>query len=65
MTLQALREKVGDDAFFRTLRAFYATYRDGNAGTSDFVALAERESGRALGDFFQTWLFTPGKPASW
>ena len=35
----------------------------GNVTTPQFIALAERISGQDLGDFFETWLFTPEKPA--
>ena len=65
MTLQALRGKVGEAVFTRILRAWYAENRDGNVTTADFVALAERESGQQLDAFFDVWLYTPGKPASW
>ena len=65
MTLQALRVKIGDDAFFRLLRSWYAKYRYDNATTGDFIALAERVSRRELSPFFDVWLFTPGKPTSW
>lgn len=65
MTLQALREKVGDEVFFRTMRRWYAEHRNGNVKTADFVALAERESGLGLDAFFDVWLYKPGKPASW
>ncbi|MFD9098388.1 M1 family metallopeptidase [Streptomyces collinus] len=63
MTLQALREKIGDKAFFRLLPAWTRLHRYGNADTADFVRLAERVSGRKLDDLFRTWLFTTGKPA--
>ena len=33
--------------------------------TPEFIALAERISGQDLGAFFQTWLYTKGKPTSW
>ncbi|MET8582658.1 M1 family metallopeptidase [Streptomyces collinus] len=62
MTLQALREKIGDKAFFRLLPAWTRLHRYGNADTADFVRLAERVSGRKLDDLFRTWLFTTGKP---
>ena len=67
MTLQALREKVGDDRFFRILRTWYGEYRYENASTADFIAVAEDASGQQLDEFFQIWLYTPGKPApgSW
>ncbi|MDT0434822.1 MULTISPECIES: M1 family metallopeptidase [Streptomyces] len=63
MTLQVLRERIGDDAFFRLLPAWTKLHRYGNADTADFVRLAEKVSGQRLGDLFDTWLFTPGKPA--
>ena len=65
LTLQALREKIGDRAFFRLLRAWYVAHRDGTATTDDFVALAERIAHRQLDTFFRIWLYTPGKPTSW
>ncbi|MFJ9135468.1 M1 family metallopeptidase [Streptomyces sp. NPDC102256] len=63
MTLQMLRERIGDTAFFKLLPAWTKLHRYGNASTADFISLAERISGRQLDDLFQTWLFTPGKPA--
>nr|MDT0656640.1 M1 family metallopeptidase [Micromonospora sp. DSM 115978] len=65
MTLHALRGRIGDAAFFRVLPAWYAENRDGTATTEDLVGLAERISGQQLGQFFQIWLYTPGKPTSW
>ncbi|WP_084285502.1 M1 family metallopeptidase [Solirubrobacter soli] len=65
MTLQALREKIGDDAFFRILKTWTAKYRYGTATTKDFIALSERISGQDLTSFFNVWLYTPGKPVSW
>ena len=63
MTLQALREKVGDDDFWRIVRR-WAAQRDGHGTTSEFIALAERISGQQLDEFFDVWLFTGEKPAS-
>jgi Peptidase family M1 domain len=67
MTLQALRQKIGDADFFELLQTWYARHKYGNASTEDFTALAEEVSGRDLIDFFRIWLHTPGKPApgSW
>ncbi len=62
MTLQALRGEVGDDAFFTILRRWARTQAGGNVTTDQFIALAERISGKDLGDFFDTWLYTPSKP---
>ena len=65
MTLQALRVKLGDTAFFALLRAWYARNRDRNVTTADFVALAEEIGGNQLDGFFDTWLYTAGKPSAW
>ncbi|HEY5143566.1 MAG TPA: M1 family metallopeptidase [Solirubrobacteraceae bacterium] len=64
LTLQALRVKVGDPAFFRILRRWYLANRYGNVTTPDFIALAQRVSGQDLGAFFDTWLYQEGKPAA-
>src|SRR3954470_10307469 len=63
MTLEALRERIGDAKFFAVLRQWYAGHRYGNASTPEFVALAERISRQDLGAFFDTWLYQPAKPA--
>ncbi|MFF4489209.1 M1 family metallopeptidase [Streptomyces sp. NPDC001544] len=63
MTLQALRERIGDTAFFKLLPAWTKLHRYGNADTADFIRLAEKISGQRLDDLFRTWLFTTGKPA--
>ena len=65
MTLQALREKIGDEPFFRILRAWAAEHAYGNVTTDQFIALAERESGQDLGEFFRVWLYEPAKPEDW
>jgi aminopeptidase N len=65
MTLQALREKVGDRPFFRILRDWAGQHRYGNVRTAQFIALAERDSGRDLDHFFDVWLYRPAKPTSW
>jgi aminopeptidase N len=65
MTLQALRGKIGDDAFFRLLRTWYAQNRYGNVTTAGFIATAERVSGQQLDAFFDVWLFQPVKPTTW
>ncbi|MFD6431912.1 M1 family metallopeptidase [Streptomyces venezuelae] len=63
MTLQVLRERIGDKDFFKLLRTWVQQHRYGNATTADFVRLAEKVSGEQLDELFTTWLFTKGKPA--
>ena len=62
MTLQALRTKVGDPAFFSIMRGWAKKHRYGNATVGEFVAYASKQSGQDLTSFFRTWLSTPGKP---
>jgi aminopeptidase N len=57
LTLHALRQRIGDDEFFALLRAFYDRYRYGNAGTEDFIDIAEEISGDELSAFFEGWLY--------
>ncbi|MFG3053250.1 M1 family metallopeptidase [Kitasatospora sp. NPDC048239] len=63
VAIQALRNTVGEDAFFRILKGWPAERKYGNATIQQFQAYAERVSGRQLGDLLTTWLFTAGKPA--
>jgi len=62
MTLQALRERVGDDAFWAIVRGWASSKSGGNGTTPEFIALAEQISGQQLDDLFDTWLFTAGRP---
>jgi aminopeptidase N len=63
MTLQALRNEVGDDTFWEIVRGWAATRSGGNVTTPEFIAFAEEIAGRELDELFTTWLFTAGKPA--
>jgi aminopeptidase N len=62
MTLQALRDQVGDDAFWEIVRTWAADHSGGNGTTAQFIALSEQISGQQLDALFDTWLFTAGKP---
>ncbi|WP_134742119.1 M1 family aminopeptidase [Nocardioides sp. 503] len=66
LALEALRTSIGAADFETLMREYQVTY----GGTqipgrriAAFEALAEDISGRDLGEFFQTWYFTAGKPA--
>ncbi|MGW0337634.1 M1 family metallopeptidase [Streptomyces sp. NPDC003011] len=63
MTLHVLRQHIGDRAFFTLLKAWAKEHRYENADTRQFIALAEKISGRQLDDLFRTWLFTKGRPS--
>lgn len=59
-TLHMLRREIGDSAFFRGVRSYYAKYRHGNALTSDFQRELEASAGRSLEWFFHQWFWRPG-----
>jgi aminopeptidase N len=65
LTLQALREKVGEDVFMQIVRAWYGENRYSNVTTAEFIATAERVSGVQLDQFFDAWLFEEGRPTAW
>ena len=65
MTLQALREKVGDVTFFSIMHDWAQLNRFGNVTTPQFIAFAESRSGLDLDRFFDVWLYQAGKPTSW
>jgi aminopeptidase N len=62
MVLHMLRRLLGDDAFYRGLRDFYATWRYKKAGTDDFRAAMEKAGGRPLERFFDRWIFGSAIP---
>jgi aminopeptidase N len=63
LVFHALRLRLGDETFFRVIRAYLEKYRDGNAGTEDFIALAQEVSGQNLKSFFDAWLYNMRLPA--
>jgi aminopeptidase N len=65
MTLEALREEVGDFTFFQIMRSWAAQNRHRNVTTGQFIALSEQLSGMNLDHFFDVWLYQPEKPVSW
>lgn len=59
-TLHMLRNLIGDEAFEKGIRSYYARYFNGNAFTADFIAEMELASGKELGPFFNQWLHQGG-----
>jgi len=57
MVLHMLRRLVGDEAFFRGIRTFYAEWRFRKAGTDDFRVAMTRATGQDLTAFFDAWIF--------
>jgi hypothetical protein len=62
LTLHMLRKLIGDDAFFRGLRRFYATWRFKKAGTEDVKAAFELEAKRDLDTYFDRWIYGSSLP---
>lgn len=52
----ALRGAIGDDAFFRILREYYATYRYRIAAAADFMAVARAVAGQTAQDVYDAWI---------
>jgi aminopeptidase N len=62
MALEALRQQIGDPAFYATLRDWTGSHAYGNGTIAEFIALAEGQSGQDLDALFQRWLYEQGKP---
>jgi len=60
--LHMLRTRLGDEAFFRGLRAYYNAHRDANATTEDLRKALENSSGKNLREFFARWVYGAGHP---
>jgi aminopeptidase N len=60
--LNMLRYQLGDEIFWRGIRAYYAQYQNRNAMTKDFMEIMEQVSGHDLTTFFQQWIYTKGHP---
>jgi aminopeptidase N len=73
MTLEGLRQIIGETSFQALQTAWLTENRYGNVDTADFIALTKRiareKSGfeasnlAKLDEYFQQWLYRPGKPA--
>lgn len=62
LVLHALREKLGDDLFFRGLRDYIDRFRLQQVETSDFRRVMEDLSGETLEGFFRQYVHRPGLP---
>ncbi|MEX0848191.1 MAG: M1 family metallopeptidase, partial [Ilumatobacteraceae bacterium] len=65
VVLQALRDTIGDDAFFTVLQRWVAENNGTSRTTEDFIALAEDVSDTDLTSFFDTWLFAAEVPTAY
>jgi aminopeptidase N len=60
--LHMLRRTIGDDAFFRGVKRYYADNRYRKAGTEDLQRAMEAEFGGSLERFFERWIFSSALP---
>lgn len=54
--VHALRQEMGDEAFFSGLKTYFATYGGGTASDDQFREIMEVAYGQPLDDFFAQWL---------
>jgi hypothetical protein len=62
MVFHMLRQIVGKDLFFATLRNFSRRYGGKQASWDDLEKIFEEKSGKRLDRFFSEWLDRPGGP---
>ena len=60
--LHMLRKRLGDETFFRGLRAYYKAHAEANATTEDLRDALEKASGQDLHEFFTRWIYGSGHP---
>jgi aminopeptidase N len=60
--LHMLRERTGDDRFWRGIREYYRRYQNASASTAEFREVMEQASGTSLSAFFEQWLYRGGVP---
>ena len=63
MTLHALRQHAGDDAFFAILRAHYERSAHGTTSTAEFLALVHELAGAEAVALVESWLYDETVPA--
>lgn len=56
LLVHALREEVGDEAFFAGLRTYFQRYGNGTASDAQFQVVMEEAAGKSLEAFFNEWL---------
>lgn len=62
LVLHMLRERLGDDVFFKGVRLYIDRFKYGSVETDDFCRVLEEVSGQSLERFFEQWTMRPGLP---
>jgi aminopeptidase N len=60
--LHMLRSLLGDDLWWKGIRAYVAAHATSAVETNDFKVAMEKATGKALDGFFEQWLLRPGHP---
>lgn len=60
--LHMLRNKLGDETFWKGIRMYYQKYKLKNASTDDFRNVMAKVSNIKLAVFFEQWLYKTGHP---
>jgi aminopeptidase N len=60
--LHMLRQRLGDEAFWKSIHHYANEHRLQSVETTDFRRTLERETGRNLERFFYDWTERPGNP---
>ena len=60
--LHMLRREIGDEQFWKSIKAYYQKYKFDNALTEDFKKVVEEISHKDLTTFFNQWLYGVGQP---
>jgi aminopeptidase N len=61
--LHMLRHAIGEVAFQKGIKSYYAKFFNSNATTDDFRVAMEKASGKSLEGFFRQWLYQPVNPS--
>jgi aminopeptidase N len=57
VVLNELRNKLGDEQFFKIMQEYFKEYKFKIATTENFISVSEKVAGQQLDDFFNTWLY--------
>ena len=57
-----LRSQLGDESFFKGIKAYYDSHKNGNATSEDLRSALEKASGKDLSNFFKRWIYESGHP---
>jgi aminopeptidase N len=61
--IHALRNKIGDDAFFAAMQEIQAEHGGGNLSMNELRTILEDKTGVDLDSFWQDWVLSTGVPA--